>query len=381
MRQKIELNQHKNYLEPPKDKVFYGRFLRSGPKLYSETQNVINIEPAVLKELAKDHIGVPVIINHQDVTYLNKKDIQVGTVSDVFINDKGFTDDFGKFHEADDWAWCKFVVTDPVAIDLLINQGWELSNEYYAEQTPSEKQIADTEIVKGSARHLAIVPKGRYETKTILNNSKPTTKISMKEKLFNAISNVFKAEEETKIEEQAQTQSETIVANAAVEPTTTMDNYNDKFCMKNGKKIMINELIEMVREKKKIEEMKNEMKMEDEIEIDGEKMSVSNALEFFEDMTEPETKEEEIMDLEKADIDMLVDNKEEVKEETKEETKEEIKTNEEEPKKEVKEEVKEEPKKNKKILNSDPNPTAMDFLKAKALGSRAEDNNIKSFYI
>ena len=299
-----------NFTETPKSKCLSIRFLAPGLKQYKELNKTVNITPEVLKELAKSHQGIPVIINHQDVTFENVDRLKVGTVGRVFINDKGFVDGFGKYHKPDHWAWCDITIDNERALQLIEN-GWEFSTTYEGLEGKATNSLADSDIIGGNALHLAIVKKGRYNTQTVFNNSKKinnkqtNNKLFMKnikDKIFDAVSKVLGAEDTA------------ILNNEKPEEIAEKASYENKYYKNtDGEKVMINDLISQVRNFKKME-AENEMMPEDEIEIDGELMTVEQAVAMI-----AEIAPEEIVD---AAEDIIEDKAEEELENEKEEEKE-----------------------------------------------------------
>ena len=111
-------------------------------------------------------IGVPVIINHKDITTKNANDERVGVVSNVW------------FDEKDGWYWCDGIIWDETAQNLITDKGWSVSCSYdvlLADDTPrkTENNIPyDIEFLDGVFTHLAIVDNPRYERANIVFNSK-----------------------------------------------------------------------------------------------------------------------------------------------------------------------------------------------------------------
>ena len=110
-------------------------------------------------------VGVPVIINHKDITADNADDLRVGVVSNVW------------FDEHDGWYWCDGVIWDETAQNLITDKGWSVSCSYdvkLADDTGgTENNIPyDIEFLDGVFTHLAIVNNPRYERANIVFNSK-----------------------------------------------------------------------------------------------------------------------------------------------------------------------------------------------------------------
>lgn len=110
-------------------------------------------------------VGVPVIINHKDITADNADDLRVGVVSNVW------------FDEHDGWYWCDGVIWDETAQNLITNKGWSVSCSYDVKLADdaggTENNVPyDIEFLDGVFTHLAIVENPRYERANIVFNSK-----------------------------------------------------------------------------------------------------------------------------------------------------------------------------------------------------------------
>lgn len=110
-------------------------------------------------------IGVPVIINHQDVSKENADKIRRGVVSDVWYN------------PVINWFECAGVIWDETAQNLITDKGWSVSCSYDVKLADdaggTENNIPyDIEFLDGVFTHLAIVDNPRYERANIVFNSK-----------------------------------------------------------------------------------------------------------------------------------------------------------------------------------------------------------------
>lgn len=110
-------------------------------------------------------VGVPVIINHKDITADNANAERVGVVSNVW------------FDEKDGWYWCDGVIWDETAQNLITDKGWSVSCSYDVKLADdaggTENNIPyDIEFLDGVFTHLAIVDNPRYERANIVFNSK-----------------------------------------------------------------------------------------------------------------------------------------------------------------------------------------------------------------
>lgn len=146
-----------------KGRQFKSRFLVPGLVKYDYGVCLLTKENA--DKFIQDFVGCPVIINHQDVTEKNAKDVSVGNIFSVW------------FDEKDGYYWCNGIITDKHAIEL-IDKGYSVSCQYtiteYSDNVtgalhngnPYDKVIED-----GKPEHLAIVNNPRYEGAIIAVNA------------------------------------------------------------------------------------------------------------------------------------------------------------------------------------------------------------------
>ena len=145
-----------------KGRKFTSRFIEAGVAHYEQFGDVL-ITKETLDKFIQTMVGCPVIIKHKDITDKNADKERVGVVSRVWYN------------EADGWFYCEGVIWDKQAIDLVKNQGWNVSCTYdfesdFKKGTYHGKEI-DMEFTGGEFLHLALVPNPRYERATIVMNS------------------------------------------------------------------------------------------------------------------------------------------------------------------------------------------------------------------
>lgn len=143
-----------------KGRYFMSRFIEPGIAHYEELGDIL-ITKETLNKFIQTMVGVPVIIDHEDVTDKNVDKLRVGSVSKVWFN------------EFDGYFYCEGILTDPEAIDLVKNQGWNVSCAYSFQSVPKDthngKKI-DMEFIDGEFLHLAIVKNPRYEGANIVVN-------------------------------------------------------------------------------------------------------------------------------------------------------------------------------------------------------------------
>ena len=150
-----------------KGRKFTSRFIEAGVAHYEQFGDVL-ITKETLNKFIHTMVGCPVIIKHKDITDKNADKERVGVVSEVWFN------------EADGWFYCSGVIWDKQAINLVKNEGWNVSCTYDFESdlkplTHNGKKI-DMEFTGGEFLHLALVPNPRYERANIVMNSKDDDK-------------------------------------------------------------------------------------------------------------------------------------------------------------------------------------------------------------
>ena len=162
-----------------KGRYFVSRFIEAGLAHYKDLGDIV-ITKETLNKFIQTMVGCPVIIDHQDVTDENVDKLRVGTISRVWYN------------EDDGWFYCEGILTDKEAIDLVKNQGWNVSCSYSFVSDESQKTYhgkpIDMVFTDGEFLHLAIVEDPRYEGANIVINSneEKETKEEVIEKVNNS---------------------------------------------------------------------------------------------------------------------------------------------------------------------------------------------------
>ncbi len=159
----IELGDDLTVEKKGKGRKFVSRFIEPGIVHYEEFGDVL-ITKETIDKFINSLIGCPIIIQHKDITDKNADQERVGVISNVWYN------------ETDGWYYCEGVIWNKQAIDLVKNQGWNVSCTYdfisdNQEKTHNGKKI-DLEFIDGNFLHLALVPNPRYERANIVINSK-----------------------------------------------------------------------------------------------------------------------------------------------------------------------------------------------------------------
>ena len=146
-----------------KGRQFKARFLVPGLVKYDYGVCLLTKENA--DKFIQEFVGCPVVIDHQDVTDENVKDIGAGDIFSVW------------FDEKDGYYWCNGIIRDKKALEL-INQGYSVSCQYviteYSDNTTGALHNGnpyDKVIENGRPEHLAIVKNPRYEGAIIAVNA------------------------------------------------------------------------------------------------------------------------------------------------------------------------------------------------------------------
>lgn len=147
-----------------KGRHFKSRFMKDGLVKVEKFGKVL-IKKENLDKFIDTMVGVPVIINHKDITEDNADDERVGVVNSVWYN------------EEDGWFWCDGVIWDKTAQNLITDKGWSVSCSYDVklanDEGGSENNIKyDIEFLDAVFTHLALVNNPRYERANIVFNSK-----------------------------------------------------------------------------------------------------------------------------------------------------------------------------------------------------------------
>ena len=142
---------------------FRARFLVPGLVKYDYGVCLLTKENA--DKFIQGFTGCPVVINHQNVTDDNVKDVAVGDIFSVW------------FDNNDGYYWCNGIIRDKEAIKL-INEGYSVSCQYliteYSDNTAGKLHNGnpyDKVIENGKPEHLAIVNNPRYEGAIIAVNA------------------------------------------------------------------------------------------------------------------------------------------------------------------------------------------------------------------
>ena len=148
-----------------KGRHFKSRFIQPGIAGYPGQFGNVLITKETLNKFIDTMVGSPVVIKHKELDQNNVNEERVGVVNSVWFDDN------------DGWFWCDGVIWDETAINLIKDQGWNVSCAYKIKEANndggSENNINyDMEFLDGVFEHLAIVDNPRYERAQIVLNAK-----------------------------------------------------------------------------------------------------------------------------------------------------------------------------------------------------------------
>lgn len=148
--------------EKGKGHKFVSKFIEAGLVHYKKYGDIL-ITKETLDKFIGTMVGCPVIINHKQVTDDNVENERVGVISNVWFN------------PSDGWYYCDGIIWNKQAIDLVKNQGWNVSCAYSFESDRKplkyHGKTISMEFTNGNFQHLAIVETPRYEDANIVINS------------------------------------------------------------------------------------------------------------------------------------------------------------------------------------------------------------------
>lgn len=142
--------------------IYYCRHMMPGIARYedydvatgSTTEDRLYIDTDTMKANASSMVGKPIYVFHQKVDLDNLKEQAHGYVVDCFYN------------ELDGWLWAKMLIVDDEAHKAIVN-GWSVSNAYIPKNWDGAGTHLnvdyDRKIRNYEFTHLAIVPNPRYE--------------------------------------------------------------------------------------------------------------------------------------------------------------------------------------------------------------------------
>ena len=239
----------------------------------AEGIGVVLVQKPALDAMMSTYVGKPVVnLEHTDLEpeeLFNMSVEKVKDFADGVIAAAGYDAEKG-------WYWTDMMIWDEETLDNIKN-GFSVSCAYDVTEADEEGGTYhnvpyDEEVINGEALHMAIVPNPRYEKAWIIKNSKNPEEEVLKI--------VFK-----KKEKKAPVEKKTV---KNMEPDKkddeeTMENMAGYVENEKGEQVPIEELANMYREKMAKKNMGKAYNMDDEVEIDGKKMTVANLMAAIEE--------------------------------------------------------------------------------------------------
>ena len=255
-------------------KRYKTNFIEPGIVSYeSEGEGVLLVTKESLDKMANTFIGMPVFNEiHKDIDpelayrfreagESEKRDLADGIVADVMYNPES------------GWYDAVMLVWDEETIENIENKNYSVSCAYdikEVDNTPGtwHNSPYDAKLIDGEYIHLAVVNNPRYEGAKIIKNSKPqeeTVKIT-----------IFKKKKENaapKVEPKKN------MAPPAEDEGEVMENADGVVQLPDGTEVPLSELVQMYKDKMTAEnEGGTVISPEDEIDIDGQKVSVADMI-------------------------------------------------------------------------------------------------------
>lgn len=230
----------------------------------AEGIGVVLVQKDALDRMMSTFVGMPVVnFEHTDKEpeeLFNMSDNEKGEMADGTVSDVGYDDKSG-------WYYADMMIWNKETQQNIDENGYSVSCAYDVLKTDTTGGTVhnvpyDEEVLEGSYVHMAVVPNPRYEKAWIIKNSKSQEE-NVKIKLFRKPLKNEAPKPEPEVEEE-------VIENAEAGVIELED----------GTQIPVAEAIEMYKAKKG-EELDNAgtvLNMEDEIEIDGEKVSVKDLM-------------------------------------------------------------------------------------------------------
>lgn len=255
--------------------VYYARHMFPG--LCGYEKETILVDTDAIKRMLKSFIGKPVYAKHQPIDLTNLKEEADGYVVESFYN------------ELDGWAWVKFIAIDDV-IHEKIAKGESVSNGYTPTEWGASGQFHNVDynrkVINGIFGHMAIVPNPRYEEADIFtpdefNAYQENKRLEMEQLKNSKTPDGEKTMSKLKFWKNDKKEVE-------IDPTATHTFTNDKG---EQVEVSIQEMIDThvnakknEADKKAEDEKENKkpkMNDDDEIDVDGEKMTMKDLVNSY----------------------------------------------------------------------------------------------------
>ncbi len=252
-------------IDMPAEKVgkkYRTNFIEPGIISYEDVDmGIVFVGQPALDRMRKTFIGKPIVTEaHYDPE--NGQEFEIGVVTDVGHDDG--------------WDWADLMIFDEETRQRIDIQDYGVSCAYVPTQTAGNGKYHgiefDAEVLDGEYTHMAIVDSPRYEGSLIYLNSKKE-KVVRKFKLITGKKKLDK-EPDKKPEKPVIENAEGDVENAAED----IDMENAYVELDNGDRVPLSDLVAAHKDRGYM------MNMDDEIDVDGKKVKVSDMYDAYTSM-------------------------------------------------------------------------------------------------
>jgi len=235
----------------------------------AEGIGIILVQKPALDRMMSTFVGMPVVnFDHTDKEphelFEMSKD-EKNKFADGIVSSSGYDEESG-------WYFVEMMIWDKETQENIDKNGYSVSCAY----DPIESDEAggtvhnvdyDAEVLNGEYVHMAIVPNPRYEKAWIIKNSKSIGG-NVKIKFFKKKDKKVLKNQEPEKKPEEEEEEEVVVENAEGGVVSLPD----------GTEMPLEELIAMYKEKKdsELDNSGTKFNMDDEVEVDGVKMSVAD---------------------------------------------------------------------------------------------------------
>lgn len=290
--------------------------------LVSYPKETVFVSQEALTFMAQSAMGIPVVIDHPENLITDE------TIKDINIVGRVAHLQYDSFR--DEWL-AEFIVDKQEAVDLL-KDGWGVSTAWFGDKYASGGTLNnvpyDRELLEGRYEHLAIVKTPRYEmaVNPIFLNSKTCQSNETDSNINKANTHIIINK---KIEKEGSGMIGKIFKRLITREEIHTNEGEEVFVNVDGQDVALSHMVSVLKlNKKNEEETKKEKEEEkkmangtDEVDVDGEKMTVNELVKAYKasckkNETEAEAKAEKEVEkkVEKLEKEVEDEKKEEKKE-------------------------------------------------------------------
>lgn len=279
-----------NYKLRPKR--YIGRFIQEGIMDFPEYNDNVYFDQDTLKTLTSKFNNIPLTIDHKDLEDIGESRLDkeiVGYTVDVIFNDTGIITNKGIKINKDNWIWSDFSIDNKKAVYLLDN-GWKLSCSYRIKSDAGpgiyNGKFYDKKVLDIDVDHIAIVKNPKYKESVVFENSK-------KMGIINKIKESFNPKEDLKDADANQQEAKKVElrSNSKIE---IFDNEGGKSLGEYGLDDLIKSYMEdSERHNETEDEVVPRINLNEEIDVNGSKVKVSDLMDSYNNKMRNNEKEQE----------------------------------------------------------------------------------------